>query len=436
MIQKILSHFNIGSLNPMQVASLEAAKTGADVVLLSPTGSGKTLGFLLPILQWLEKDRFGVQALIVVPSRELALQTEQVFKQMSTGFKVNCCYGGHALKVEKNNLTQPPAVLVGTPGRLAYHIRNHNVDASGIHSLVLDEFDKALEFGFQEEMSFITFHLKNLRQRMLTSATPMSEIPDFAGVLQPVVLNFLEENSPILSGLKLKYLRATDTDKLQLLFKLICSLQNKPTLVFCNHRDAVERISGLLAEQGLAHGVFHGGMDQEHRERALIKFRNGTFRMLISTDLASRGLDIPEIEAVIHYQLPHTEEVFTHRNGRTARMHADGTAWLLLASEDHLPPFLTTEPVLETLPDKVSLPLNAPWRTLYIGAGKKDKINKMDIVGMLLQKGKLAKEELGRIEVLDNSAYAAVQSNKIEALLARIKEEKIKNKKVKIGISH
>jgi ATP-independent RNA helicase DbpA len=372
--------------------------------------------------------------LILVPSRELALQIELVFRQMGTGFKCLCCYGGHPVTIEKNALRQPPAVWIGTPGRIAYHIRNGNAAPGTIHSLVLDEFDKSLELGFQAEMSAILKSLTGLHRRLLTSATPMEAFPPFVGLQAPVLLHFLEE-SQLGQDLRLHYLRAEGTDKLQLLLELICHLNPKPTLVFCNHRDAVERISALLADQGLVHEMFHGGMEQEDRERALIKFRNGTCSMLISTDLASRGLDIPEIEAVVHYQLPPTEEVFIHRNGRTARMHAQGTAWLLLAGEDYLPSYLQNPPEEYQLPKENPLPPPTLWETLWIGAGRKDKVNKMDIVGMLLQKGALQKDDLGRIEVLDQSAYVAVRRDKVKGLLARIKDEKIKGRKVRIAIS-
>ncbi len=435
MLKKILENLQIAELNKMQLATIEAAKESSDLLLLSPTGSGKTLAFLLPVLSALDPNQSGVQALILVPSRELALQIEQVFKQMNTGYKVNCCYGGHPTRIEKNNFSVPAALLVGTPGRIAYHLRHNNFTTDSIHTLVLDEFDKSLESGFKLEMGAIIQTLSKLRKCILTSATNMKEIPSYADVRKPRVLNFLNDKAPTTTELKLKYIQAEDTDKLQILFVLICTLQNKPTLVFCNHREAVERVSALLTERGLAHGVFHGGMEQEDRERALIKFRNGSHRLLITTDLASRGLDIPEIEAVVHYQLPITLEVFTHRNGRTARMNAAGTAYLLLSAVEYLPPFITGSPELITLPKKGTLPGKAPWRTLYIGAGKKDKINKMDIVGMLLQKGQLAKEELGLIEVLDRTSYASVNSSKIDAVLSLIRNEKIKNKKVKIEIS-
>jgi ATP-independent RNA helicase DbpA len=432
MIKKSIENLKIEALNAMQLEVHETSKKPNDIILLSPTGSGKTVAFLLPILESLHKNVNGVQALIVVPSRELALQIEQVFKQMGTTYKVNCCYGGHATRTEKNNLIQPPAVLIGTPGRLAFHIRNENIDTSSIHFLVLDEFDKAMEYGFQDDMTFIVNSLRKLKKRMLTSATGMKEIPKFARLNNAIQINYLSNTPVQAEGLKLKVVNATTKDKIDALFSLICKLGNKATLIFCNHRDAVDRISELLNRKGLIHGTFHGKMEQEDRECALIKFRNGTYQILITTDLASRGLDIPEIENIIHFQLPATEDILIHRNGRTARMHATGTAFIIIGPDEHLPKFIKEIPEEETMPSKNKIPDNTPWCTLYIGAGKKDKINKMDIVGMLLQKGKLPKDDLGLIEVLDFSAYAAVKRNALTGVLKLIKDEKIKNRKVKI----
>jgi superfamily II DNA/RNA helicase len=432
MLKQSLENLKIAELNQMQHAALEAAKKG-DVLLLSPTGSGKTLAFLLPLLNLLDAKIATVQVLILVPSRELALQIEQVFKAMGTGFKVNCCYGGHPVKIERNNLSQPPAVLIGTPGRISHHLRRHSFSTDTIQTLILDEFDKSLEFGFQEDMAFIIKQLPALKKRVLTSATKMQEIPAFTGINRPTTVDFLDNktNAP---DLKLKAVISPAADKLDTLFSLICSIGNKATLVFCNHREAVDRISELLWDRGLVHDIFHGGMEQEDRERALLKFRNGSHRLLITTDLASRGLDIPEIEYVVHYQLPHTEEAFLHRNGRTARMHAKGTSYLVLTEDEKLA-YVKQNPEIEALPEKLVLPKPSPWATLYIAAGKKDKINKVDIVGLLLQKGGLDKEDLGLIEVLDHSSYAAVKRNKIERVVQAIKGEKIKGKKVKIEIS-
>jgi ATP-independent RNA helicase DbpA len=282
-------------------------------------------------------------------------------------------------------------------------------------------------------MSFIISRLKNVKRRILTSATKMEGIPLFAGLVNPLEVNFLKDTNS-LPNLKIRKVISEAADKLETLFSLICKIGNRSTLVFCNHREAVDRISGLLWDMGLDHGVFHGGMEQEDREKALLKFRNGSYRLLITTDLASRGLDIPKIDYVVHYQLPHNEEAFLHRNGRTARMNSSGTAYVIL-TETEEPSFLSDKIEIEVLPEKDVIPANAEWATLYLGAGRKDKINKVDIVGLLMKKGKLNKDELGLIEVQDFSSYAAVKRNKIEAVLRLLKIEKIKNKKIKIEVS-
>ena len=433
MVEKVLGNLKIDSLNEMQQAAIAATAKGKDVVLLAPTGSGKTLGFLLPVLKNLDAATKGVQALILVPSRELALQIEQVFKQMGTGFKVNCCYGGHPVKTERNNFEQPPAVLIGTPGRIAYHLRKENFDESSITTLVLDEFDKALEFGFQEDMAYIIGNMRSLKQRMLTSATQMEAIPDFTGLKSAVEINFLKDVK-VAPDLKLKRVMTTAEDKLDTLFELICKIGNKTTLLFCNHRETVDRISDLLIDKDLAHDIFHGGMEQDERERALLKFRNGSIKILITTDLASRGLDIPEVEYIIHYQLPYTEDAFLHRNGRTARMNAKGTAYLMMTEEDKYP-FLKGDIEIEKLKGNYQLPKDSQWQTLYIGAGKKDKVNKIDIVGLLLKKGGLEKDDVGLIEVKDQSSYVAVKRSMVNKVLSALANEKIKNKKVKIEVA-
>jgi len=431
---KVLENLKFESLNEIQSAMINADLKASNIVLLAPTGSGKTVAFLLPLLHQLNATATGVQALILVPSRELALQIEQVFRSMGTGFKVNCCYGGHPMKTERNNFSEPPAVLIGTPGRIAAHLRRGSFEPESIHLLVLDEFDKSLELGFSDEMSYIIGLLPKIKKRILTSATQAIEIPEFSGVKNPVTLNYLtEENRP---NIVLKAVRATENDKLEILIKLICHLGHEPTLVFCNHREAVDRISEILTEEGVIHDTFHGGLEQDERERALLKFRNGSHQILITTDLAARGLDIPEIKNIIHYQGANTEEGFIHRNGRTARMNAFGTSWLVLAEKESVPDFLSAQPEFVNLPEQIRLPEPPQWITLYIGAGKKDKISKTDIVGFLIQKGNLTKEEIGLITILDNASFVAINRVKARQTIAAIKDEKVKNQKVRIAISN
>lgn len=430
---KVLENLKFGSLNEIQSAMISNELKANNIVLLAPTGSGKTVAFLLPLLHHLNAKTTGVQALILTPSRELSLQIEQVFRTMGSGFKVNCCYGGHPMKTERNNFSEPPAVLIGTPGRIAAHLRRSSFDPESVHLLVLDEFDKSLELGFSDEMSYIIGQLPRIKKRILTSATQAIEIPEFSGVKNPVTLNYLtEENRP---NIVIKAVRAKENDKLDILIQLVCHLGHEPTLVFCNHREAVDRISEILTEEEVVHDTFHGGLEQDERERALLKFRNGSHQILITTDLASRGLDIPEIKNIIHYQGANSEEAFIHRNGRTARMNDHGTAWLVLAEKEPIPDFLSIPPDFIKLPEQIRLPEPPQWITLYIGAGKKDKISKTDIVGFLIQKGNLQKEEIGLITILDNAAFVAINRGKARRTLASLKDEKVKNQKVRIAIS-
>ncbi len=432
-IQDALSNLQIKALNEMQLASLEANKAADSVVLLSDTGSGKTLAFLLPIAQILDKNSKVSQAMIIVSSRELALQIEQVFKKMGTGFKITCCYGGHLRETEENNLKQAPALIVGTPGRLADHIRRGNITTTHIETLVLDEFDKSLEQGFEAEMSFIISSLPNLKKRMLTSATEAVEIPAFVGLKNSVEINFLMgEKSPALA---VQMLRSEDANKTLALFNLICALGNRSTIVFCNQREIVEQVSNFLKDKGIVNVFYHGAMEQQERDVALCKFRNGSSNVLVTTDLAARGLDIPNIRYIIHYQLPTSEESFIHRNGRTARMEASGTAILLLAPQETVPPYILPEPSSIELPVDLTIPSKPDWTTFYISAGKKDKVNKIDIVGFLTNKGRLKKEDIGLIEVKDFFSFVAVRKSKAGSTLQLIKEERIKNKKVKIEVA-
>lgn len=430
----IYRKLQIQDMNQMQKSAFTATENNRDTVLLSPTGSGKTLAFLFPVLRSLQKNVSGVQAMILVPARELALQIEQVFKAMGTDFKVSICYGGHDKKIEVNNLKDAPALLIGTPGRIAYHMRNENFDPTTVQTLILDEFDKALELGFEDDMAFIIRSLENLEQRILTSATAMDKIPDFVGLKDEKTLNFLklQEAKP---DIQLKKVMTISEEKLDTLFKLLCQIGNKRTLIFCNHRDAVDRISELLREKGIDRETFHGGMEQDERERALLKFRNDSARILITTDLAARGLDIPEVESIVHYQLPPKEDAFIHRNGRTARMNAKGFAYLIMTEEENFP-FIKSDTPVETVSDQCRIPSKTPFQTIYISAGKKDKVNKVDIVGYLIKKGELTKEDIGLIEVKDTTSYVAVGRSKVRDLLKKLGSEKLKGKKVKIEVAY
>ncbi|NGM61477.1 DEAD/DEAH box helicase [Sphingobacterium sp. SGG-5] len=429
-IQPILARLQIEQLNDMQQAVITSFQPENDFILLSPTGSGKTLAFALLIEQLLdENETKGIQALIVIPTRELALQIESVVRQVSKGRKIVCCYGGNDSRSEKKSLAGIPDILIGTPGRIIYHIEKKHLQTTGIHTLVLDEYDKCLELGFQEQLELITNAMPQVDRKILTSATKLAEIPAYFSLNTPVTVDFLD-NRTGQPDIAFKKVICPAQHKLKTLFKLVCSLESKKILIFCNHREAVDHISELLDDRGLIHDIFHGGLEQRDRELSLLKFRNDSNRILITTDLAARGLDIPEVNTIIHYQLPAKEESFVHRNGRTARMNKSGEVIVLLKPDDNFPylPENTAEIILE---EEYALPPNTPFSTLYIPVGRKNKVNKVDIVGYLLRSGDINKDDIGLIEVKDKEAYIAVRREVASKIIKTYSDGKIKGNKIK-----
>lgn len=424
----ILAKLKIEALNAMQVEARNAISNNPNVVLLSPTGSGKTLAVLLPIIQSLDPKIDEIQTLILVPSRELAIQIEQVLRDMGTGFKVNAIYGGRSGNKDKEDLKHRPAILIGTPGRIADRIRRKSFALDHITTLVLDEFDKSLEVGFEEEMREIMRALPNLRQRILTSATQGVDVPSFVGLQSPTVLDFLQDTT---SKLKIQRILSPDKDKRETLVQALSHIGHQPGIIFCNFKETIERVSAHLEQNDIPHGCFFGGMEQTDRERTLIKFRNGTHQLIIATDLAARGLDIPEIKFILHYQLPPREEEFIHRNGRTARMNAEGTAYLLVWENDPLPPYITAKQVLKLKPAERLKP--SPWRTLFISGGRKDKISKGDIAGIFMKQAGLTKDELGIIEIKQDCAFVAVKHSKVQSVIQALDNTRMKTKKVRVS---
>ena len=434
LTDSILNKFEITALNPMQEEAGKIIQTKSDVILLSPTGTGKTLAFLLPLIDRLDENCEEIQILILVPSRELAQQIEQVALQMGSGFKVNAVYGGRSGVLDKIDIKHRPAILIGTPGRVADRIRRDNISLDFIHTLILDEFDKSLEIGFEKEMTEIIEALPNVKQRILTSATSEAKIPEFVGLNKPVFINHIEKGS---SQLTIKTVLSPDKDKLKTLEETLAYIGHKPGIVFCSFRDALERVSDYLTEHHIHHESFHGGMEQIDRERALIKFRNGTSHILLATDLAARGLDIPEIEFILHYHLPPREKEFTHRNGRTARMNRNGIAYILHWEGEELPDFIqkiNPENInieqLQRSPSKPSI----KWKTLYITGGRRDKISKGDVAGFFLKQGQIHKDQLGVIEIKQNCAYVGVRAEIAHKLIEKTNNRRLKTKKVRISL--
>jgi len=428
--QEILAKLNIHVLNPMQEEAVSVIENTKNTILLSPTVTGKTLAFLLPLLEALDPNNEEVQALILVPSRELAIQIEQVVRTMGSGYKVNAVYGGRPMSKDKIELKHNPAILIGTPGRILDHFTSERFSRNSIRTLILDEYDKSLENGFEEEMKGIISLLPNLNKRILTSATQGVKVPKFVQLEKPKTIDYLtEKQNPKLT---LQTVVSSEKNKLNTLAELLEHVGNEPGIIFCNLKDNISLVSSFLERNNIHHVCFSGGMEQKDRERALIKFRNGTCQILVATDLAARGIDIPEIKFIVHYELPRHEEEFIHRNGRTARVYSKGTAYVLKWKNERLPEFIP-----ESKPINISKKANQKpqfWETLFISGGRKDKISKGDIAGLFFKQGGLNKDQLGVIELKQDCTFVAVPLSIANELVEKLNNVRLKKKKVRIYV--
>jgi len=424
---RLRERHNIEQLNEMQQFMLGTA--ARKLTLLSPTGSGKTAAFIIRLLRALGPSAGKVQAVVMAPSRELVLQIADVLRPVAAGLKTVAFYGGHAMADEVSSLTVMPDIIVSTPGRLLDHINRGNLDLSAVPALVLDEYDKSLELGFHDEMRRIARRMRSLDLVILTSATPLAEMPDFLPMDGAETVDFSTGTKR--SRLQIVCVDSPVRDKLDTLAGLLHALPAGRALVFVNHRESAERVCRFLKGEGFPAGLYHGGLEQRERQLAVDLLNNGTTPVLVSTDLGSRGLDIDDVNYVIHYHLPPTPESWTHRNGRTARMGAEGTAYVIVAEGENVPEYVHT--------DRSWAPhgthqqgIRSDVATLYFNAGKKEKISRGDIAGYLMQRGGLGRDEVGKIVVYDHWAIAAVPRAKVAEVLDAITPHKLKNTRVRV----
>ena len=442
--QKAVEAMGFDCLNVMQTKMLETAVSGQNVLLLSPTGSGKTVAFLLPLLAQGE-----MRGLVIVPSRELAQQIGEVAKRL--GLRTVLCYGGHDARIENQRLAtlegEKAYLIVGTSGRLKDHIERKHIDPQQFTHLVLDEYDKSLELGFEEEIRFITSRLTQRKQALLTSATHAVPIAPWLNFKPYEQLDFTQgasntkntrEALPQEGKLAQYQVKAPIADKLETLKELLSSLPDRqPVIIFSGYRESAERIAHYLQEQGMECALYHGGLPQDLRDKALIRLRANTVQYISSTDLAARGLDIPEVAHIVHYHLPADVETLTHRNGRTARNGASGTAYYIVGPNETLPDCITAKVQVYNFKQQRSAKAQQtdaaqtePQRTLvYIGRGKKEKISKGDIVGFFAKNAGLSGAQIGRIDVMEHCSYCAIDSDVVSAALEKVKGLKIKGEK-------
>ena len=438
--QEILSLINgrlgISDLNDLQKSVLKNLKISSSAIIYSPTGSGKTLAFSVTLLKALKNFATEkLQAVIIAPSRELVIQISDVIRPIAPDYKVTSLYGGHNVADEKNSLQNVPSIIVGTPGRLLDHANRGNIDLTNVRQLILDEFDKCLELGFEEEMRKLLKKMPNLSRKILTSATILNEIPEFVNLREYVTLDFLESAENPSERTTVWQVKSEEKDKLAALRTLLYSIPQGKTIIFANYRDVVSRIYQNLKDNQISAGIYHGALEQMDREKAIAMFNNESYPILVSTDLGSRGLDIKEVKNIIHYHLPISQESYTHRNGRTARVDKTGDVYILTHQDEQLPDFVTIDDTFN-LPEKCEQKsIVNRNNTLYFKAGKKEKISKADIVGFIANNSQIAPNEIGVINVYDHYSLVAVPKQKAKTAVSQLLKAKIKGKKIRIEIA-
>ncbi|MBD5309370.1 MAG: DEAD/DEAH box helicase [Bacteroides sp.] len=431
----VKDRLGIEQLNEMQKKMMASATEATDIILLSPTGSGKTLAFTLPVMKMMKPSTGRVQCVVIAPSRELVVQIAGVLREVGHLFRVIAVYGGHSVEDEVNSLKVVPDIIVATPGRLLDHAVRGNIDLMPVRILVLDEFDKSLELGFEEEMGKIIKRMKNVSRTILTSATKADVLPDFLRLDNPVTLDFLDRNSNLRERMNVRRVDADGKDKLDSLLMLLHNINGEEmaekSIIFVNHRESAERVADFLKKNGVAAVLYHGALDQRERETAVALFNNGSAPVLVATDLAARGLDIEKVASVVHYHQPLTPEAYTHRNGRTARVEEEGDVYVLVGPEEQLKEFVEVDGVLTLEPNRKAN-LGSKLMSLYVAAGKKEKVSRGDILGFLIKEGGLDSEDIGKINVFDHYSLVAVKADKVAGLLNAISGKKLKGEKRRI----
>lgn len=433
ILSLVKQRMGIEAINEMQRRAIDVWKSGGgDLVLYSPTGTGKTLAFALCVLQALQPPMQQLQAVVLSPSRELVMQTAEILRTLADGYKVTPCYGGHAVIDEKASLAVTPDMIVATPGRLLDHQRRGHIDLGGARLLVLDEMDKSLELGFEDEMRQLLKRMPRLNRRILASATVLDPVPEYVRLHHPTTLNVLSQDNQPAERITIRQVTADSKDKLDTLRQLLLSLDGGKAIVFANYRESVERIHQYLAANRIDAGIYHGALEQQDRERAVAMLNNGSINVLVATDLAARGLDIDTVEHIIHYHQPVSEQAYIHRNGRTARVDATGNAYVITAPGEQLPEWVVIDEPMALNP--ASHMPRAAMATLYFQAGKKEKLSRGDILGFIANNGGIVAASIGRIDVRDHYALAAIPRSDAHEVLKRLQGAKIKGKKVRISL--
>jgi len=438
-LQKALQKLGFKTMTPIQEKAIPVILTKKDLLAQSKTGSGKTLAFALPLLTKLDLSSTQPQHLIITPTRELAEQVAKVFRALAThtpNLKVQTLYGGVPLRAQADALEKGAHILIGTPGRIEDHLGKGTLLLDGIRTLVLDEADRMLDMGFYDEIVKIASKMPKDRQTLLFSATFPPKIEQLSSTLlrDPLIIKV----DTTQSAQKIEEIVHTVTKKNSALQQLIKIHQPHSLLIFANTKADVIALTETLQDQGHDVIALHGDLEQQERNEAVILFSNGSRRIMVATDVASRGLDIQGIDMVINYDLPFDEEVYTHRIGRTGRADAvgkaislyvvgsDKTAYILERAK-HLPLPKIKEPTSY-------FPLCSTWETLCILGGKKTKLRAGDILGTFCKEIGIENSMIGKITITENRSYVALSEDIAKKVCKALEHTKIKKRRYKSWI--
>lgn len=434
IIDSIKRSLGFEELNPIQLSVLSSE--AQRIILLAPTGSGKTAAFAIALLKNLEPASGTLQGIVIAPSRELAIQTGEIIRKVATGYKVSVFYGGHQMSTEISSIEGAmPDIVVATPGRLLDHLQRGTISLRDMRAFIVDEYDKLLDLGFEDEIKKISKRFpRKISLILLASATEINPLPDYLCLENPEIIDFRERTENPKDRMQIVEVESPSRDKLDTLADILLTLNpDDKVIVFVNHRESAERVYNFLTKKGFAAGLYHGGQEQRVREQAVDLFNNGSAPVLVATDLAARGLDIADVNSIIHYHLPTTPEAYTHRNGRTARVDAEGTVYYIISEGENIPEFIVADRRLYPNPP-VAVPSKPKLASIYLNAGKQQKISRGDIVGFLIGKAGLSADQIGKITIKDRSAIVAVPRELAGGILKKISGEKIKNKTVRFSL--
>ncbi len=426
-------------LTPIQAETLPYILEGKDVIAQAKTGSGKTAAFGIGLLSRLDFSSFRVQALVICPTRELADQVCKEIRRLARftqNIKVQSLCGGVPFGPQVGSLEHGVHVVVGTPGRLQEHLRKRSLRLSNLKVLVLDEADRMLDMGFEEVITEVISYAPTHRQTLLFSATYSDPIREISQKFQYKPVSVTIDSSHHDSVIEQRFYQIQKSQRINALGYLLAFHRPESTVVFCNTKRECQDIESALNNSGFSVQALHGDLDQKHRDQVLVRFANNSCSILVATDVAARGLDIKELQAVINYDLPWDPEIYVHRIGRTGRAGKKGLAFSL-CTEQELNRVVAIEEY-QSLPAKwdeiapfqmtYEQRFEAPMVTLWIDGGRKDKVRPGDILGALTGATGIEGSDVGKIDVFDAHAYVAIKKNSVDKALVCLKNGKIKGR--------